>query len=137
MIKATVIFGEDAVRRYDDTDKVPSEKWLKSNGGVVDILTFSSKAEYDSYYKALADMDGWNDAAILEPEYDQTEKDKINSQIMELSSELAEKELVDKHQILPEDMYDGANYKEEYQDEFNSLYDKYYSQLSQLAKFEY
>lgn len=137
MIKATVIFGEDAVRRYDDTDKVPSEKWLKSNGGVVDILTFSSKAEYDSYCKALADMDGWNDAAILEPEYDQVERDKINSQIMELSSELAEKELVDKHQILPEDMYDGSNYKEEYQDEFNSLYDKYYSQLSQLAKFEY
>ncbi|NDV64007.1 hypothetical protein [Bacteroides sp. 224] len=109
-----------------------------------DVDSIANFPEYMIY--SLTDfMDEFNNEEINESNwfitwvytYDQIEKDETNSQIMELASELAEKELVDKYHILPEDMCDGENYKEEFQDEFNSLYDKHHSQLSQLAKFEY
>jgi hypothetical protein len=65
MIKATVIFGEDAVRRYEETGKLPSAKWLNKNGGVVDKVEFKTKAEFDAYSKALNDVDGWYNSSIL------------------------------------------------------------------------
>lgn len=49
MIKATVIFGEDAVRRYEDTGKLPSAKWLNNYGGLVDEIKFNTKAEFNAY----------------------------------------------------------------------------------------
>lgn len=36
MIKITTIFGEDAVREYEENNELPSEEWLADNGGVVD-----------------------------------------------------------------------------------------------------
>lgn len=73
MIKATVIFGEDAVRRYEETGKLPSSKWLNKNGGVVDEVEFKTKAEFDAYSKALNDVDGWYNSSILPSE--ETEED--------------------------------------------------------------
>lgn len=68
MIKATVIFGEDAVRRYEETDKLPSAKWLNKNGGVVNEVEFKTKVEFEAYSKALNDTDGWYSSSILSPE---------------------------------------------------------------------
>lgn len=68
MIKATTIFGEDAVKRYEETGKVPSTKWLNANGGIVDEVEFKTKAEYDAYAKALNDADSWYSSTILQPE---------------------------------------------------------------------
>ena len=33
MIKITTIFGEDAVREYEENNELPSEEWLADNGG--------------------------------------------------------------------------------------------------------
>ena len=33
MIKITTIFGEDAVREYEENNELPSEEWLAGNGG--------------------------------------------------------------------------------------------------------
>lgn len=65
-------------------------------------------------------------------------RDSMNSNIMELACELAEKELVDKYSWLPEAFMDesGENYAEDFQDEFNPLFDKYYNRIADLADFE-
>ena len=67
MIKATVIFGEDAVTRYEETGKVPSTGWLNKNGGIVDEVEFKTKAEFDAYSKALNDADSWYSSMVLSP----------------------------------------------------------------------
>lgn len=61
MIKALVIFGKEAVRRYDETGRVPSKKWLKDKGCAVDTKEFKTKAEYDAYSQGLNDADGWEE----------------------------------------------------------------------------
>lgn len=43
MIKATIILGQDAVMRYRETGKLPSEQWLMDNGGVVDEKNFTPR----------------------------------------------------------------------------------------------
>ena len=48
MIKITTIFGEDAVREYEENNELPSEEWLADNGGVVD-----------------ENADGWSDYHII------------------------------------------------------------------------
>ncbi len=65
--------------------------------------------------------------------------DDTNTSIMVLSCALAEKEMSDKHGMLPEEFVDvcGENYTENFQNEFNPLYDKYYARISELADFEY
>ena len=42
MIKITTIFGEDAVREYEENNELPSEEWLADNGGVVDEKEFET-----------------------------------------------------------------------------------------------
>ena len=42
MIKITMIFGEDAVRKYDESKELPSEEWLMDNGGVCLLYTSPS-----------------------------------------------------------------------------------------------
>ena len=56
MIKITTIFGEDAVREYEENNELPSEEWLADNGGVVDEKEFETEAEYNAY------IAGGNDA---------------------------------------------------------------------------
>ena len=65
MIKITTIFGEDAVRKYDESKELPSEQWLLDNGGVVDEKEFKTEAEYNAYIAGLNDGDGWNDYHII------------------------------------------------------------------------
>ena len=64
MITATVIFGEDAVERYQETGKVPSTRWLNEHGGIVDKVQFETKAEYQAYARALNEVDGWYSSDI-------------------------------------------------------------------------
>lgn len=65
MIKITMIFGEDAVRKYDESKELPSPKWLMDNGGVVDEKEFRTEAEYNAYVAGLNDGDGWTDYQII------------------------------------------------------------------------
>jgi len=81
MIKVKVIFGRDAVAHYKHKNRIPSDKWLENNGGVVDELEFASVKEYNSYCRAIDDMDGWYDAIVLEPEI---EKETTSSQKIEI-----------------------------------------------------
>lgn len=77
--------------------------------------------------------------------YYKENKDKINSSIMEIATELAAARLTDKHQMPfdafieledPDDPDSGTCYKEEYQDEYNRFYDEEYNRLAQLMKFD-
>lgn len=65
MIKITMIFGEDAVRKYEEDKELPSEEWLMDNGGVVDEKEFKTEAEYNAYVAGLNDGDGWYDHHII------------------------------------------------------------------------
>lgn len=65
MIKITMIFGEDAVRKYDESKELPSREWLADNGGVVDEKEFETEAEYHAYIAGLNDGDGWTDYQII------------------------------------------------------------------------
>lgn len=65
MIKATIIFGGDATRYYNDTGQLPSSEWLMDNGGVVKNIEFSTKAEYDAYVQGVSDAHLWDDYRIL------------------------------------------------------------------------
>ena len=60
MIKITTIFGEDAVREYEENNELPSEEWLADNGGVVDEKEFETEAEYNAYIAGVNDADGWS-----------------------------------------------------------------------------
>lgn len=65
MIKITTIFGEDAVREYEENNELPSEEWLADNGGVVDEKEFKTEAEYNAYIAGVNDADGWSDYHII------------------------------------------------------------------------
>lgn len=65
MIKITTIFGEDAVRKYDESKELPSQEWLLDNGGVVDEKEFRTEAEYNAYVAGVNDADGWTDYRII------------------------------------------------------------------------
>ena len=69
MIKATLILGQDAVGYYNENEKIPSEKWLRKNGGAVNILHFNSLKEYEAYAKAVNDTDGWFETSLLDKIY--------------------------------------------------------------------
>lgn len=43
MIKATIIFGGDAIKYYNETGQLPSTEWLMDNGGVVQDIEFPTK----------------------------------------------------------------------------------------------
>lgn len=63
--------------------------------------------------------------------------DEINSIIMELSCQLAEKTMVNTCGKLPEGfMTKDGEYTDYYQAMFNLLYDKYYNQITELVDFE-
>lgn len=61
----------------------------------------------------------------------------INSDILGITSELAEKDIICKNNILPEEVYEGENIKEEYQDDFLSSLDKHQNNLQNLTGFDY
>lgn len=71
--------------------------------------------------------------------YYKENKDNIHSTIMEIASDLAKAQLIDKYQkpfgafLQPEDPDNPDNrctcYKEKYQDEFNLFYDNEYDQF--------
>ena len=65
MIKITMIFGEAAVREYEENNALPSEEWLVDNGGVVDEKEFKTEAEYNAYIAGLNDCDGWTDYQFI------------------------------------------------------------------------
>lgn len=79
--------------------------------------------------------------------YYKESKDKINSSIMEIASDLAKAQLIDKYQkpfeafLQLEDPNNPDNgctrYKEKYQEEFNQFYDKEYDRLAKLMNFDY
>lgn len=69
MIKVTLICGVSAVRRYDETGKIPSGKWLYDHGGVVNVKTFKTQGEYDAYSMGLNDADGWEETMLTNKEF--------------------------------------------------------------------
>ena len=67
MIKITMIFGEDAVRKYDESKELPSEEWLMDNG-FQGKEEFKTLEEYNAYVAGLNDGDGWSDYLIIRHE---------------------------------------------------------------------
>lgn len=77
--------------------------------------------------------------------YYATNKDNINSSIMEIASDLAVGRMVDKYKqpfeafVEPDDPDDpdgGTHYKEEFQDEYNRFYDEEYERVASLMRFD-
>ena len=60
-----MIFGEGAVRKYDESKELPSQEWLQDNGGVADENAFRTEAEYNAYVAGVNDADGWTDYRII------------------------------------------------------------------------
>lgn len=75
--------------------------------------------------------------------YYATNKDNINSSIMEIACDLAAARLMNAHQapfeafVEPEDPDGGTRYKEEFQDEFDKYYGEEYERVAALMKFDY
>lgn len=65
MTKATIIFGGDAIRYYNETGQIPSAEWLMDNGGAVQDIEFSTIAEYNAYVQGVSDAHLWDDYHIL------------------------------------------------------------------------
>ena len=65
MIKITMIFGEGAVRKYDESKELPSQEWLQDNGGVADENAFRTEAEYNAYVAGANAAAGWTDYRII------------------------------------------------------------------------
>ena len=88
MIKITTIFGEDAVREYEENNELPSEEWLADNGGVVDEKEFETEAEYNAYIAGVNDADGWSDYHIIRHRSEEadTSREKISGYVSELAS---------------------------------------------------
>lgn len=72
-------------------------------------------------------------------------KDRINSSIMEIASDLAVGCMVDKYKqpfeafVEPDDPDDpdsGTHYKEEFQDEYDKFYDEEYERVASLMRFD-
>ncbi|RHH14445.1 hypothetical protein DW228_06490 [Bacteroides fragilis] len=67
MVTLTVIFGEEAVKRYEETNKLPSRQWLQIHGGYVGDKTFSTESECQAYVDALEESDNYFDWRTLKP----------------------------------------------------------------------
>lgn len=72
-------------------------------------------------------------------------KDRINSSIMEIASDLAVSCMVDKYKQPfeafvelddPDDPDSGTHYKEEFQDEYDKFYDEEYERVASLMRFD-
>ncbi len=61
MITRTIIFGERAVKEFENTGIIPSSEWMEEYGGLVDRKSFKSTAEHNAYMEALEDYDGHHD----------------------------------------------------------------------------
>lgn len=78
--------------------------------------------------------------------YYATNKENINSSIMEIACDLAEARLAEKYGNNPDELVEPENpdapdngcvrYKEEYQDEFDELYDEEYERVASLMRFD-
>lgn len=66
MISVDIIMGP-AVREYRNTGKIPSDDWLKKNGGAVNQKWFETEKEYEAYESGLNDASGYEDAMTLPP----------------------------------------------------------------------
>lgn len=60
MITVKAIFGEDAVKEFETTGQIPSDKWLMDNGGIVDERTFRTQEEYKAYMEGVNDTAEWS-----------------------------------------------------------------------------
>lgn len=68
MITVKAIFGEDAVKEFETTGQIPSDKWLMDNGGIVDERTFRTQEEYKAYMEGVNDTAEWSDSYFFKPE---------------------------------------------------------------------
>lgn len=77
--------------------------------------------------------------------YYKENKDRINSSIVKIASDLAVGRMVDKYKqpfeafVEPDDPDDpdsGTHYKEEFQDEYNKFYDEEYERVASLMRFD-
>lgn len=118
-----VYLGADGAVYADGIDN-ETEEWRK------DFYVIEDQFRHILHFMAV--VLEWNQVKIENDVMHNT-----NSEIMEMAAELAEKAMVDKYNKLPEDFMDGENYKEEYQDTFNNLYDEYFSRIATLANFEF
>ena len=66
-VTVTIIFGEDAVRKYSEGNKLPNARFLNRHGGKIVQKEFKSEEEYNSYVEALKESSSYYDWMILTP----------------------------------------------------------------------
>lgn len=69
MIKATVIFGSQAVTEYEETGIIPTSNDIDVYANTAE---FRTQAEMDAYLKGLNDADGWEKVISLNPVFTKT-----------------------------------------------------------------
>jgi len=65
MIKATIIFGEEAVDQFHDINEIPSDDWIKNHSGMVVVKEFKTPNEYEAYLQGLSDANGWEKYQVI------------------------------------------------------------------------
>jgi hypothetical protein len=64
--EVTVLFGSEAVMKYNETGVIPSDDWINEHGGLADVKSFKTQEELNAYIEGLNDFDGWSEYLVLD-----------------------------------------------------------------------
>ena len=66
MVTKTVIFGQEACRKYDETQDLKKvQKVIRKEGGEIKKVQFNTQEEYQAYLKGLWDGNGWQEYWVI------------------------------------------------------------------------
>ena len=69
MIKATILFGSQAVNEYGETGVIPADG---DSDGYAGTVEFRTQAEMNAYLQGLSDANGWEKVLAFSPVYIRT-----------------------------------------------------------------
>ena len=106
--------------------------WWNAKG--VDLLIFLSDLSGDkSFHEKLHISDRINVFNYAKIDVIHSDDDAKNYLLKEICGELAEQVLASKHGVLSDELFDGnGNFYEQFQDEFNRLYDRIEEKITYL-----
>jgi len=106
--------------------------WWNAKG--MDLINFLSDLSGDkSFHEKLHISDRINVFNYAKIDVIHSDDDAKNYLLKEICGELAEQVLASKHGVLSDELFDGnGNFYEQFQDEFNRLYDRIEEKITYL-----